>query len=97
MYGTVTVPVSVAKVQGSNPVRFKVTVGSVALAGTSPYTRVVQVDGPTAGRHWHTFAKTKHASAPYTPVEHGVYTFRSWLTAADGSQSNPTPGVAVTF
>ena len=38
-------PVSVARVPGSNPARFKISVGSVALPANSPYTRVVQVDG----------------------------------------------------
>lgn len=96
MYGSVTVPVKVARVPNSNPVRFKVAVGSVALSPSSSFTRVVQVDGPTAGRHWHTFSRTKSASVTYTPAAQGTYTFRSWLSAADGSQSNPTPGVAIT-
>jgi plastocyanin len=96
MYGTVTVPVTVARVPDSSPVRFKVTVGSLALTLSSPYTRVVQVDGPSAGRHWQTFSKTKKAYAIYAPAAQGTYTFRSWLSAADGSQSKPSPGVSIT-
>jgi len=71
--------------------------GSVALPPSSRYARVVQVDGQTSGRHRHTFAKTKNASVSYAPAAQGTYTFRSWLKATDGSQSDPAPGVPITF
>lgn len=91
MKGTVVVPVKLTRLAGP-PVKFKITVGSVALTSGQPWQRVIQVDLPTTGTSWTTWKSTKSATAKYTPSSNGTYRFRAYLKSTTGSAaSNPSP------
>lgn len=95
MRGTVVVPMKVSRVTGS-PERFKITVGSVALASSVPWVRVVQVDLPHGGTHYSVIKTTRVAFFKYTPSAHGTYRFRSYLkSTGTAGQSQTSPVVSI--
>jgi plastocyanin len=96
MKGTVTVPMKVKRVAGSSPERFKITVGSVALASSAPWVRVVQVDLPGGGATYTVIKTTRAASFKYKPASHGTYRFRSYLkSTGSNGQSQTSPVVSI--
>jgi hypothetical protein len=96
MKGTVVVPMKVSRVAGSSPERFKVTVGSVALASSVPWVRVVQVDLPGGSATYTVIKTTRAASFKYKPTAHGTYRFRSYLkSTGSAGQSQVSPVVSI--
>lgn len=95
MRGTVVVPMKVTRLSGSHE-RFKVTVGSTAIASNAPWVRVVQVDLPVGGATYTVIKTTRAASFTYTPSAHGTYRFRSYLkSTGSAGQSQTSPAVSI--
>lgn len=93
MDGTITVPISVAKLSG--PVRFRITVASASASGA--WRNEVQVRRPGAST-WVRIARTTGTTVTYAPSKRGTYAFRSRVTnVTTGANSAWSPAVSRTF
>ncbi len=93
MDGSITVPISVAKLTG--PVRFRVTVASAPATG--PWRNEVQVRRPGSST-WKRIALTTATSVTFTPSKRGTHLFRSRVTnTSTGADSGWSPTVSRTW